>query len=244
MPGTPRSQGRLHQSREPASGARAKARVLPGSGGGGQAARGPTVPGTLPRPAALPWGQTCFPVEGKTNPSTFSGHAQGWPLDASLSPQSAQERLEADKGHQGAHRGRGGQVPPPHAHPCSCPIGLTRPPARCLLTRVLPGAKHVSPAVWKPHEGRLSLVFLGTPLDRTLERGCSSVRLAEATEVTTQPGSEGSHRRRPLEGLLRAGLSREEPHDLHSAQASRGRGSKIRSGGGGRGQRREAGKGR
>lgn len=212
----------------------------------GKAARGPTVPGTLPRPAALPWGQTCFPVEGKTNPSTFPGRAQGWPLDASLSPQSAQERLEADKGHQGAHRGRGGQVPPPQAHPCSCPIGLTRPPARCLLTRVLPGAEHVSPAVWKPHEGRLSLVFLGTPLDRTLERGCSSVSLAEATEVTTQPGSEGSHRRRPLEGLLRAGLSREEPQDLHSAQASRAGalGSEIRSGGGGRGQRREAGKGR
>lgn len=48
---------------------------------------------------------------------------QAWPQDTSLSPQSAQERLEDDKGHQRAHRGRGGQVPPPNAHLCCYQFG-------------------------------------------------------------------------------------------------------------------------
>lgn len=100
-------------------GALAKARVLPGSGGGGQAARGQRCPGPCPSQPPCPGDRRAPQSRGRPTPAHFLARVQGWPLDASLSPQSAQERLEADKGHQGTHRGRGGQVPPPTPTPAA-----------------------------------------------------------------------------------------------------------------------------
>ena len=60
---------------------------------------------------------------GRPTPAHSLARVQAWPQDTSLSPQSVQERLEDDKGHQRAHRGRRGQVPPPNAHLCCYGFG-------------------------------------------------------------------------------------------------------------------------
>ena len=103
-------------------GALAKARVLPGSGGGGQAARGQRCPGPCPSRPPCPGDRRAPQSRGRPTAAHFLARVQGWPLDASLSPQSAQERLEADKGHRHP-QGPRGSGSPTHTHPCSYRLG-------------------------------------------------------------------------------------------------------------------------